>query len=168
MNARRLSLGVVALLGALFIGGTGSSHAQSALVCDGAGRLTAQNGTPATWQVSGQGRCLELGFGSQPRMLNFEGSGTSDSLGLCTPGRLVVSNLELDVTVSITRAGTGRPEIEQETWTAPVTTFPLATPFLVANGAGAPSGVGLTLHRIFLQCGDNGRKPSAVFEWVRT
>jgi hypothetical protein len=167
MKARRLSLGVVALLGALSVGGTGSAHAQSALVCDGAGRLTAQNGTPATWQVSGQGRCLQPGFGSQPRTLSFNGSGTSDSLGLCTPGRLAVNNLELDVTVSITRAGTGAPVVKQETWTAPVTTFPLATPFLITNGAGDPSGVGLTLHRIFLQCGDNGRKPSAVFEWVR-
>jgi hypothetical protein len=166
MNARHLLIGVAALLATLSIGGVTPAAAQSALVCDGAGRLTAQNGTPATWQVSGQGRCIEAGFGSQPRRLSFTGSGTSDSLGLCTPGRLVVTNLRLNVTVSTTRAGTGTPQVGQEVWSAPVTVFPLATPFLVES-AGGPRGVGVTLHRIFLRCGDGGRSPSAVFEWAR-
>src|SRR5919106_6016418 len=112
MTARRLSVGFATLLGAIAIGGTGSAGAQSALVCDGAGRLTAQNGTPATWQVSGEGRCVEAGLTSQPRLLEFSGSGTSDSLGLCTPGQLLVSNLELDVAVSTTRTATGTTEVE--------------------------------------------------------
>ena len=134
----------------------------------GAGRVTAQNGTPATWQVSGQGRCLEPGLTSEPRLLEFTGSGTSGSLGLCAPGNLVVTNLRLDVTVSTTRTATGTTDVEQETWAAPVTTFPLATPFTITDASGAPSGAGLAFHRIYLRCGDGGGSPSAVFEWTRT
>jgi hypothetical protein len=65
-------------------------------------------------------------------------------------------------------AGTGDTEVEQERWGAPLTTFPLATPFAITDASGAPSGVGLAFHRTYLRCGDGSGSPSAVFEWTRT
>src|SRR6266852_5404414 len=142
-------LGVLSLLALVVTLALGAGTANAALgVCSGSGKLTAQNGTPATWQVSGKGSCFSAG---QTRILSFSGRGTSNSLGLCTPDHLVVTNLQLQVKVVQTRSVTGRTTIEYQRWASPITLFPLATPFFVEGSGGAFRGVGISIHHIHLQ-----------------
>lgn len=162
----RLSLlataAAVALLAAL---GT-STAAANPLACNGSGQLRAENGSPATWELSGKGSCLDLSVtNSTPREVTLSGVGTSESLGLCTPGGLVVRDLRLDVAMTLKDVnGTGAVN---EVWHAPLALFPLATTFLIDDNDGNPKGLSVVFHRIFLRCGNDGRKPSAVFAWVR-
>jgi hypothetical protein len=166
---RKHALWLAMLAGLLVLATVGSSTAQAAPLCNGAGSLKATDPPgpgPATWEVQGAGRCFNpLQFPiREAETVQFEGTGTSDSLGVCSPGSLLVTNLVLNVTVTKTGAGTGSVTTTQEEWRMPLTVFPLATPFLVTR----PSfGAGVSLHRIGLSCGNAGTHPSASFDWVR-
>jgi hypothetical protein len=56
-----------------------------------------------------------------------------------------------------------------ELWFSPVTLFPLVMPFLVspATDPGSIGGAGLMFSHIFLQCGNDGDKPSVQFDWAQ-
>lgn len=163
----RLALGLsTALCGAVMFGSVGTASAQSPIenllggtsVCFGSGELLATNGSPATWQLSGQGGC-------GGHRVVFSGTGTSNGLGLCSSS-LLVTNLSINVTGTITRAG-GNIIPFTETWGSPVSLFPLATPFLITNSNAASLGAGLVASRITLACGNAGDQKAATFAWVR-
>ena len=165
MKKVRLAL-VVMLAMAAFGFAAPQSHAATSLICNGAGRVVAtpQPGGGAVWHVSGGGSCFEpFSASSEPRTVTFNGVGTSDNLGLCTPGSLLVTNLKLLVHLAMVKTGTGGLDSEDEVWSSPVSVFPLATPFLVNGLAGA----GVAIHRIHLGCGNDGAKPAATFLWTR-
>jgi hypothetical protein len=140
--------------------------------CEASGRvnITGQPGA-WNWSLNGLGLCVDYLAGRY--QVGLEGSGTSDSFGLCAPRRgidpdgvhgLVVRNLRLDVVVTLVNLKTGVVRQINETWGSPVTTFPVATPFVI-GGAGAP-GLGSIFTRIFLGCPPGG-SPAATFTWTQ-
>jgi hypothetical protein len=127
-----------------------SAHAVNGLpiVCTAAG--TVQHLTVNGWTVVGRGSCQ--GDLSGTYFLDFTGTGTSDSLGLCDPGP-VVTNLSINIVGTLTDAfGTGSKLINHN-WVAPITTYPVATPFLIQkNSDGSTIGAGNFFNHIFLNC----------------
>jgi hypothetical protein len=103
----------------------------------------------------------------EPTTVRFAGTGTSDSLGLCS-GTLLVTNLKLAVDVTVTGQVTGNTIVQHQVWSAAATTFPLATEFLISSSSGPPvMGAGIAIAHIYLQCGNTGNKPSAQFLWLQ-
>jgi hypothetical protein len=101
----------------------------------------------------------------EPTTVRFTGTGTSDSVGICS-GSLLVTNLKLNVTMTYTGAVTGTTLVEHQIWSAPITTFP-ARDRVPGHGRRRPPaiGAGLAITHIFLQCGNGGNSPSANFVW---
>lgn len=102
-----------------------------------------------SWGITAAGPCLN--FLSGPYTAIATGEGHSDTLGLC--GGLLVQNLVIDVKLTVMNLRTGQVKVTNETWGAPLTTFPLATPFIVGGGQ---SGVGAISTRILLGCPPGG------------
>jgi hypothetical protein len=144
-----------------------ATAAPSPKVCTGSGTVFLDpNGTGYNWSIQGSGFCGTV-FPVQPlKTLHFNGSGTSDQIGLCSTA-LVVPNLDLSVIVSMTDVVTGDTTTEAQNWFSPVTIFPLVTPFLVSTSNGG-NGAGVMWSHIFLQCGNEGTHPSAQFDWAQT
>lgn len=148
----RTLLAAVALAGLLIPAMAGSAGAVSPLpiVCTAAGTVTFVNGETDSWTVMGRGSCQGDLEGTY--FLDFLGSGTSDTTGLCDQG-LVVLNLNINVVGSLTNAQTGVPKFFNHDWFAPITTYPLATPFLIRqNGTEELLGAGNFFNHIFLVC----------------
>jgi hypothetical protein len=152
---------------------TSATGAQAANLdgCSGSGRVLIPAPGHPGWNVDGAGSCPVQATPTapftarEPTTVSFTGSGTSDSLGLCS-GTLLVTNLRLSVAVAYTGAVTGTTLIEHQLWSAPVTTFPFATAFLITGDGGPPAlGAGVAFTHIFLQCGNGGNSPSANFLW---
>jgi len=167
---RRIGLLLVAA-GALLA--TSATAAQAAQLngCTGSGRVYVPAPGHPGWNVDGSGSCPVQTTPSapftarEPTTARFTGSGTSDALGLCS-GSLLVTNLKLNVTMTYTGAVTGTTLVEHQVWSAPVTTSPLATAFLITGDGGPPAiGAGVAITHIFLQCGNGGNSPSANFVW---
>ena len=167
---RRIGLVLVAARALL---ATGVSAAQAAQLngCTGSGRVYIPAPGPPDWNIDGAGSCPAQTTPTapftarEPTTVRFTGAGTSDSLGICSSS-LLVTNLKLNVTMTYTGAVTGTTLVEHQIWSAPVTTFPLATVFLITGDAGPPAiGAGLAITHIFLQCGNGGNSPSANFTW---
>lgn len=112
-------------------------------------------GAPATydWDVIMIGSC---GGDREGRYSAFgSADGTSLGLGLCD-GSLLMQNLNLDVFLFLDSVrGPAFSKFLHERWSAPVTTYPLATPFLIDDVSGAPRliGAGVLSNHIFLNCG---------------
>jgi hypothetical protein len=148
----RRGIAAIALGAALVPVMAGSANAVSPLpiVCTAAGTVTFVNGSPDAWTVAGRGSCQGDLEGTY--FLDFSGTGTSGSLGLCDQG-LVVTDLAISVVGSLTNAQTLVPKFFAHTWSAPVTTYPLVTPFLVSQtGSGDLIGAGAFFNHIFLMC----------------
>jgi hypothetical protein len=128
--------------------------------CVASGVVNVTPGTPNQWALSGSGLCVDNFSG--PFQVAINGSGTSDTLGLC--GSLLVSNLKLKVDVTLLNVRTGNVTFISEGWAAPITTFPLATPFAV-GGKGSP-GIGSIFTRILLGCPPGGSN-GATFAWTQ-
>jgi hypothetical protein len=167
---RRIGLLLVAT-GALLATGIAGAQAAQLNGCTGSGRVLIPAPGHTGWNVSGSGSCpLQTTptapfTAREPTTVSFSGSGTSDSVGICS-GSLLVTNLKLDVTMTYTGAVSGTTLVEHQIWSAPVTTFPLATAFLITGDGGPPAiGAGLAITHIFLQCGNGGNSPSANFTW---
>jgi hypothetical protein len=157
--------------GALLGAGTTVAQAASLDGCSGSGRVLIPAPGHPGWNVDGVGSCPVQATPTapltarEPTTVSFAGSGTSDSLGLCS-GTLLVTNLRLSVAVTYTGAVTGTTLTEHQLWSAPVTTFPFATAFLITSDGGPPAlGAGVAFTHIFLQCGNGGNSPSANFLW---
>ena len=141
--------------------------------CSGSGTLYLPGPGDPTWTVSGGGSCpLQTSpaapiVAHEPTTVRFAGSGTSDSLGICS-GTLLVTNLKLNVDVTVTGAVSATSTTQHQIWSAAATTFPLATEFLISSSSGPPvMGAGIAVAHIYLQCGNTGNKPSAQFLWLQ-
>jgi len=155
-------LAVLALSLALVLGMSASPAKArgGVLLCQTSGVIT-QTGGPGTWTWNIQlafGQCFGDGLG--PYVVQGTGTGTSTGLGFCDG--LLVRNLAIAVHLDLFSAlGPAFHKSFDEIWTAPLTTYPLATPFLVTNTSGALQGVGAILTHIHFQCPPNGT-PGAV------
>lgn len=156
---RVAAMAVVLALGLVMALGTPAS-AGPRINCAASGSVNVTPGTPNQWSLSGLGLCVN--FLSGPYQVAISGEGTSDSLGLC--GDLVVTNLRLRVRVTLLNLKTGVVRTIDELWGAPITTYPVATPFIV-GGAGAP-GLGSIFTRILLSCPPGGSN-GATFAWTQ-
>jgi len=121
------------------------------ITCTAAGTVTTVPGTPDAWSVSGQGSCQGDLQGTY--FLSFTGAGTSEGLGLCPapPGDIVVQKLSIGVIGTLTNAATGVTTALAQTWFAPLTVYPVGTPFLIREGGGVV-GAGSIFNHIFLNC----------------
>ena len=146
----RRGIAAIALGAALVPVMAGSANAISPLpiTCTAAGTVTFVNGTPDSWTVAGRGSCQ--GDLSGTYFLDFSGVGTSATLGLCDDG-LIVQDLSINIVGTLTNAQTLVPTFIAQNWSAPLTTYPLVTPFLVATSDGG-IGAGAFFNHIFLVC----------------
>lgn len=157
-------LGVVAALAAVVGVGTSTAGAAGPLpvVCDTAGSLTVDSSEsgPTTWDLSLEGTCS--GNLSGITIASVEGQGTSNGAGLCDAS-VVATELELDVVVSERSPVTGNVVTTDQTWTLPITTHPVATPFVIGGDA---DGLGSIFTRIFLNCSDGDPTTRATFTFT--
>jgi hypothetical protein len=158
----------------LAIGAASAPAATTLEGCTGSGSIFVPAAGHPGWNISGVGSCpvqltLTAPFTArEPTTVRFTGAGTSDSLGICS-GTLLVTNLKLNVDVTFTGAVSGTSVVQHQIWSAPVTTFPLATEFLISSSSGPPlMGAGIAFTHIFLQCGNGGNSPSANFAWLQS
>jgi hypothetical protein len=173
-SIRRMVVALAAC--AILVGVFGASSASALTVkpCIGSGSLrVTPSGDPLhpyLWTIQGSGSCpanLTLLLNpNEAQTVRFFGQGTSDTLGLCD-GSLLVQNLLIVVRVQYTNVVTGTTTTETQYWRAPLTTYPVATPYLMTTRPGAGAfGAGIALHHILLGCGNAGTMPSASFGWV--
>lgn len=153
--------------------GPAGAQASTLAGCSGSGTIYLPTAGVPSWRVSGAGSCpvqvnLTAPFvAHESTIVHFAGSGTSDTLGICS-GSLLVNNLRLAVDMTVTGTVSGTSVTQHQIWSAPVTTFPLATEFLISSSAGPPVlGAGIAISHIYLQCGNSGNKPSAQFLWLQ-
>jgi hypothetical protein len=170
----RVLAAAVAGAAALLAFGAGAASATTLEGCNGSGKVFVTAPGVPSWSLSGSGSCpVQVNLTApivahEPTIVSFAGSGTSDSLGLCS-GTLLVTNFKLNVDVTITGAVSGDTITQHQVWYAPVTTFPLATEFLISSSSGPPVlGAGIMFSHIFLQCGNSGNQPSANFAWAQS
>jgi len=145
----RRGLAAAALAAMLIPAMPGSAHAAGLIVCTGAGTVTFVNGDPDSWAVSGKGSCQGDFQGTY--FLDFSGSGTSGTLGVCDSG-LLVTDLDIAVVGSLTNAQTLVPKFFGQHWTAPLTTYPVVTPNVITDNDGGVIGAGAFFNHIFLMC----------------
>jgi hypothetical protein len=134
-------------------------------ICTAAGSIVT-TATPDTWTITGQGTCLSQ---NNPYFLSFTGAGTSQGLGLCSNDGLpfLVQDLDITVTGTLTSSDFTNPAVKGilQHWTAPITTYPLGSPFLVTRNTGDVIGGGVFWNHIFLNCQGS---PEATFQWAYT
>ena len=129
------------------------------ITCTAAGTVVAvDGGTIDSWAVAGRGSCQgDLGG---TYFVEFAGAGESEGLGLCD-NSLVVRSLDILVSGTLTNAATGGTKPLLQNWDGPLTTYPIATPFIV-SGVNGGNGAGSIFNHIFLNCTGS---PAAQFTW---
>jgi hypothetical protein len=136
------------------------------ITCLATPRLTHVNNGDGTWTwgVKGSGACVA---GGGTLTVKVMGEGLSNGLGLCDG--LLVQNLDILLTVDIERVFSGHQFTATNHWVATLSTFPLATPFVVRDGTGASTvGAGVIFSHIFLNCpDDNTARQSSTVTWVQ-
>jgi hypothetical protein len=150
-----LMLGLVAM-----VSGPAGAVSPLPITCTAAGTVTATDlGETDSWSIPHiMGSCQgDLGG---TYFVTAMGFGTSNGLGLCD-GSLVVRNLDITVFGTLTSFATGVISPFAQSWTAPITTYPLGTPFLVGDSGGG-IGAGSIFNHIFLNCSGS---PVAQFTW---
>jgi len=133
------------------------------LVCQTSGLLNITDAGGGVWNwdfVVAFGQCLgDLGG---PYAMTGSGSGTSTGLGLCDG--LLVTDLAINMHLHLVSALGGTfDKFLDEVWTAPITTYPLVTPFLAFDAApgGSLVGLGAIFNHVGLKCPPAGT-PGAV------
>ncbi len=161
-NARRV-LALVVLTLSLVAMVAAPASAGPRVFCVANGNVVI-DGEPGAWDwtVGGAGPCLSGTLRGNYNVV-FSGTGTSDSLGLCDG--LVVRNLNIDVKLTVSNLRTGEVYNVTEKWRAPLTTFPIATPFLISGGG--ESGLGVIATRVLLNCPPGGASV-ATFAFTTT
>lgn len=147
---KAIALIVVSLALVAFV--AAPAGAATRVVCVANGFVDISGSGPYQWDVAGQGTCLDTLQGNF--LVTFTGTGSSDSLGLCDG--LLVQNLSITVNQNFLNLRTLQASSGTQTWSAPISTFPIATPFLIQNQAGAFQGAGAILTRILLGCPPGG------------
>jgi hypothetical protein len=173
-NMRRVVL-LVAMLGIL--GALVAGPAQAApggplsnkLICVMSGRITVTTPDATTtdtvsWFLQAGGICT--GDARGPYIGKAVGSGVSTDLGFCDD--LLIKDLALDVDLDLESISSGLTLHRDQTWFAPLTTFPLATPFFISNQVDVLSGAGSMFTRYGFNCPPGG-SPAAnfVFAFLR-
>jgi hypothetical protein len=133
--------------------GTAGAALPLPITCTAAGTvLQGEVSGVDTWTIVGKGSCLgDLGG---TYFLDFTGAGTSASRGLCDGA--LITNLKINVTGTLTNAGTGAVKTIKHDWVAPATTYPIVTPFLIEkNSDGSLIGGGAFFNHIFANCQGN-------------
>lgn len=170
MTGRKITRAVLALVLAaaivpLAIGGTGSAVPGLPLICRGAAVLSYTDGLPDTISIDdGVGLCTGNLAGTYS--LTYSGSGTAIGLGLCEEGAdlPIVQSLDLAMHLHLVSTSDGHVLDLDEHWTAPVSLFPLLTPFNASDDStGETVGGGYVSTRIFLNCAPAGRPASSAF-----
>lgn len=158
MNSRMLKvLAVLATVAIVAVAVPASAGPLSnKLICVATGNVRvsepAAGDDVVTWNVTASGVCTGDALG--PHLLTLHGSGTSTNLGLCDD--LVVRDLAMDVSLRLESVSTGVNNTVSQTWRAPITTFPITTPFFIDNSKGALSGAGVMFTRIGGNCPPGG------------
>ncbi len=157
-RAARLVVATCLLAGTLVLGAKPADALIGPLDCTAAGSVIVVDDPLtglASWSITGRGSCLGNGGGTQ--FIDFSGTGTSMGLGACGSSG-VVENLNIRVTGTLLNLSTGlvRPLLQQ--WHSPVTTFPVAVPFVIGNNRGG----GSMATRIFGECPPLG-SPTTYF-----
>jgi hypothetical protein len=116
------------------------------------------------WSIHGDGACVAA---KGTLTVRIDGEGQGRGLGFCTG--LFVQDLVIPMTITVQRVFSGETYTRNAIWFAPVTTFPEATPFLVADPAAAGvAGAGTIFTHIFFGCvPDNPRSDSSTVVWTQ-
>jgi len=161
--ALRLSVATVVTAVSLCVVGapTASASLTPNLECTTGANLEVINdiGNHWLWSLNGGGQCAD---GNTTYQAQVAGTGTSTGLGLCDASG-VVTNLSIQVSLTLTNVVTGEITTRLEKFSSPITTFPIATPFIV-TGSGNTIGAGNLDTHIFLHCPPGGT-PSAFLVW---
>jgi hypothetical protein len=162
-----------AVVGFTAVGAVGTAHAGvpvtiNCTVLDfggGNGGTTFTN-IPGTdnwdWALQGVASCNGDNGGQYE--VTFTGAGSSEGLGICTSGSIL--NLSLNMDLSVYSVQEGTTKLVHENWGAPVTTFPITTPYAVTQNGNA-IGLGTLFTHIFDNCPPEGT-PDTVYQWVQT
>lgn len=159
----RVILALALLTGLLvpFSGGTAQAVNGLPITCTAAGTVFwSQVGDTTHWSLLGRGSCQGDLEGTY--FLDFTGTGTSDTAGLCD-GSGLLTNLKINIVGTLTNANTLAVKPINNDWAAPVTTYPIVTPFVVQSNAGNPIGGGVLFNHIFAQCLNS---PVAQFDFA--
>jgi hypothetical protein len=142
------------------VAGTSGAIQNVPIDCTAAGTITfvkSLNGIH--WEIpAAKGSCE--GDLNGTYFLDMVGSGSSDSAAICDD-TFVVTGLDINVTATLTNAATGIPRIVHMEWTAPPTTYPVATPFII-NTVEDGAGAGVWFNHIFAKCAGS---PVAQFDF---
>lgn len=172
-GSRRFIVGIAAIGLAVSLLPT-SASAKGQIVCNAAGIVTIIPAPPGPganqWSIVAKGSCMGDNQGTY--FADITAVGGSDTLGACdNQGSLLMQAFELSVTVTLTSTSTGVVKVLTETWSAPLTTFPIATPFLVSDGGMMSEndfvGAGTILTHIYGNCPPGGT-PAGQITWART
>lgn len=137
------------------------------LICAASGRVELSTPDPAAsdtvlWSVSGGGLCTGDALG--PYSLSFTGAGVSTDLGFCDD--LLIKDLGILVALDLqSLSNPANSRTINQAWFAPLTTFPVATPFFVANDSGSLAGAGSLFTRFGFNCPPGGSNV-ANFAWA--
>lgn len=164
-RAPRVLLVLVLVLG-LAVGLGGGNVVSAApgdrVLCHVLAQLNLTGG-PGAWNwdfFAGAGNCS--GDGRGPYVVSGEGHGTSASLGFCDG--LLVQDLSIDVEWDLFSLLDFQNYHKSEHWFAPLSTFPIATPFFVDDTAGSLTGAGTIFTRFAGQCPPGGGPQSIIIE----
>lgn len=126
------------------------------VTCLANGFVDVSGSGPYSWAIAGAGTCVDTLQGNF--LVSILGFGSSDTLGLC--GGLLVQNLNIAVGMNLHNLRTLQDRSVVQTWSAPLTTFPLVTPVLIDQG-GSLQGAGVISTRILLSCPPAGNHVAA-------
>jgi hypothetical protein len=137
------------------------------IVCTVAGTLNVVSGPNVSqWTLVGAGSCQGDLDGTYV-LTDLLVQGTSDSIGLCGDN-IVVNNLSLKPSGTLVNLANPlkSKSLAGQSWGAPITTFPIATPFLITSAGGGLIGAGAIETRIFGKCPFAGGSPVMLLQFA--
>ena len=159
LASRLVIVGALAL-STLGLAGAGTASAAGLETCTTTAAVhSTYLGPTVVWSLAGRGSCVGDGNGSF--FIDYTGSGTSTGHGLCTTDDPTVTDLNINVAGTLTRTDTLATKPLIQRWAAPVTTFPVTTPFLV-HADGGKIGDGAVFTHLFLACPPGGSDVATV------
>jgi hypothetical protein len=159
----RVLLALALLTGMLVPLAGGTAHAVDGLPisCTAAGTVFwTPLGSTTGWSLTGRGSCQGDLEGTY--FLDFTGAGTSDTAGLCD-GSGLVQNLKINIVGTLTNAASLAVRGINHDWVAPLSTYPIVTPFGIQSNGGDLLGAGVFFNHIFAMCLNS---PVAQFDFV--
>jgi hypothetical protein len=137
------------------------------ITCTAAGTFEAVSGPAVTqWTLSGVGSCQGDLEGTYI-LGNLLVRGTSDSIGLCGDDG-VVHNLSMAAKGTLVNVANPLKSktLDGQTWGAPVTTYPVTTPFAITGPGGGVIGGGSISSRVFGKCPLVGGTPVMTVQFT--